>query len=245
MTKVVAIVPSYDRARDLVSTLDGIERVVKPDDVFTMVQPKDQPLGVGEARRRLCRRAIEKHGDEIVILSLDDDSRFIDGECNVRWAAELFAEHRDLGIVQMPNRRGPARDKQTDKPYLYHAFLIRGALIREGIEYTHEYADEVDLSLRAWLAGWRCVVTQRARILHRVTARGVRDPRGGGREAAYLDGLVSVRSTFVRDYVETGLVTCKLGVRDGVVLPTPYASVRVTAKAREVHAQAARRRGFV
>lgn len=239
---LVALVPSYDRPALLARTLEGLRDVVRPDDIRVLAQPKGHPLGSGEARRRLCAEAVAAHGPDCVLLSLDDDATFVPGEANVAWAADLFDDPR-VGIVQLTNRRGPTRDHQTEHPYLYHVYLLRGALVAEGLTYEpDEYADELTLSLRAWLAGWTLLRTQRARVLHHVTPRGRVGPQGGGREGAFAEGHVPVRSTFLARFRDTGLVTCQEGTRAGVALPTPYASVRVTPLARRRHQEAARAR---
>lgn len=242
MRPIVAVIPSYNASGWLARTVDGCRRVVQPDALLVLDQPAGHPLGSGEARRRLCEQTVAEYGPDCLILSLDDDCTFTPGVSDsehIRWAGEHFDEDPTVGIVQLVNSSKPPTDKHSEAALLYHVFLISGRLVAEGCNYDpHEYGDEIDLSLRAWFAGWRLLRTGRARVRHHVTSRYQQRSDRGGREAAFQAGLTPVRCTFVERYLDTGLTTANIAARDGVLLPTPYHSIHPTAKGRAAHAAA-------
>lgn len=241
MRPLIAVIPSYQRPGPLEASVVGVRQYVQPDDLIVLDQAI--PLGATEARRQLCAFAVEKHGSAIDVLMLDDDVRF-HAETrpeSFRSAAALITERPRTGLVQLPNRALPSGLPDRSVVLAYHALFLAGEMLAAGVTYDpREYGDDVTMSLIAFFAGWRSVVTGRACMRHHVTRRGVVGSIGGGVEASHRDG-VPVVCELLPAWRDRGWLTYDEGERDGVKLPTPYSSIRITPAGRAVHAAALRR----
>jgi hypothetical protein len=243
---LVAIIPSYARPLLLSRTVEQVKTHAQPDDILILDQPAGHPLGSAHARNLLVAQALEKHGQTVAILSLDDDLD-MNGQTtpqDFRATVDLLDERPGIGIIQLPNRHAPTKKPLSILMPACHAFLINGEMAATGINYDpDEYADEVSLSIAAYFAGWSVVSTGRASVKHAVSQRGRIDKTGGGIEGAYRDGI-KVVCRQLPAWRDAGWLTYDPGYRDGIELPTPYASIRITPAGREVHRQARAAMGF-
>lgn len=216
--KLIVLIPSYNRTLKLLETIDSLKKHIEYDDLIVLEQKAGNPLGSGEARRRLCEDAYHKYGDGNCFLMLDDDSTF-DDNSKIRWAMDYFNKYDKLAIIQTPNAKKQSKDNKQFLPILFHSFLIRSDIIGRGFNYhPTEYADEIYFSFKVWLAGYKLLRTQRAYIRHHVTKRSSVAKFGGGIEEAYKNKLINIHSSFLQEFGKF-IKPARTSYRDGVLLP--------------------------
>ena len=243
---LIAIIPSYARPLLLQRSLEMVRNHVKPDAILELEQPLGSPLGSALARRTLVTQAVDRYGAATAILSLDDDLD-LNGKTtpdDFRAAVDVLDEHAGIGIIQLPNRHAPSGKPMSLLVPACHAFIINGEMVAKGVNYDPiEYSNDTTMSLLAYFAGWSVVTTGRATVKHAVSQRGKIDRSGGGIEGAYRDGI-RVVCRQLPAWRDAGWLTYDVGSRDGVELPTPYSSIRITPAGREAHRAARSALGF-
>jgi len=166
--EIIAAIPSYGRPERLKNLLGSKILADSVDDIFVLSQ--DKPLGSGRARKILCEKIVAEY-PKCLILMLDDDCT-IGSYSNIREVANLFKEHKNLGIVQLSGGNSQVSNDTVFRPIVFHCFMINSELINNGINYSdHEqYFDEVDLSIKSYLAGYKNATTFRGIIRHDVNS---------------------------------------------------------------------------
>ena len=129
-----------------------------------------------------CRSQAMREARGALVAILDDDAHFVDPG-GIAMAVKEFEADPRLGILAcgvMETHRGrpivrPVADRRYLNRYKGAGHVIRRQILDELGTYEDWFmygGEELDLSLRAWDAGWRVLAVPEVRVRHRLSAIG-------------------------------------------------------------------------